>query len=148
MSKRAVEKLTEFRERNLFLRGMVPLIGYKSSCVYYDRAERFAGESKYPLGKMINFAIDGISSFSIKPLRMLVYMGILFILISLGILCWVLVRYMTDNVVQGWSSLILSVWFVGGCILVGMGIMGEYIGKVYVEVKDRPRYNIETVLSK
>lgn len=148
MSKRAVEKLTEFRERNLFLRGMVPLIGYKSSCVYYDRAERFAGESKYPLGKMINFAIDGISSFSIKPLRMLVYMGILFILISLGILCWVLVRYMTDNVVQGWSSLILSVWFVGGCILVGMGIMGEYIGKVYVEVKDRPRYNIETVLTK
>ena len=148
MSKRAVEKLTEFRERNLFLRGMVPLIGYKSSCVYYDRAERFAGESKYPFGKMINFAIDGISSFSIKPLRMLVYMGILFILISLGILCWVLVRYMTDNVVQGWSSLILSVWFVGGCILVGMGIMGEYIGKVYVEVKDRPRYNIETVLTK
>ena len=148
MSKRAVEKLTEFRERNLFLRGMVPLIGYKSSCVYYDRAERFAGESKYPLGKMINFAIDGISSFSIKPLRMLVYMGILFILISLGILCWVLVRYMTDNVVQGWSSLILSVWFVGGCILVGMGIMGEYIGKVYVEVKDRQRYNIETVLTK
>lgn len=148
MSKRAVEKLTEFRERNLFLRGMVPLIGYKSSCVYYDRAERFAGESKYPLGKMINFAIDGISSFSIKPLRMLVYMGILFILISLGILCWVLVRYMTDNVVQGWSSLILSVWFVGGCILIGMGIMGEYIGKVYVEVKDRPRYNIETVLTK
>ena len=148
MSKRAVEKLAEFRERNLFLRGMVPLIGYKSSCVYYDRAERFAGESKYPLGKMINFAIDGISSFSIRPLRMLVYMGIFFILISLGILCWVLVRYMTDKVVQGWSSLILSVWFIGGCILIGMGIMGEYIGKVYVEVKDRPRYNIETVLTK
>ena len=148
MSQRAVNQLTHFRERNLFLRGMVPLIGYKSTSVYYDRAERFAGESKYPLGKMVNFALDGITSFSIRPLRMLVYMGLLFILISLGILCWVLVRWMTGNVVQGWSSLMLSVWFVGGCILVGLGIMGEYIGKVYIEVKDRPRYNIETVLTK
>lgn len=148
MSQRAVEQLTHYRERNLFLRGMVPLIGYKSTCVYYDRAERFAGESKYPLGKMVNFAIDGITSFSTRPLRMLVYMGLLFILISIGILCWVLVRWMTHNVVQGWSSLMLSVWFVGGCILIGLGVMGEYIGKVYIEVKDRPRYNIETVLTK
>ncbi len=148
MSQRAVEKLTEFRERNLFLRGMVPLIGYKSTSVYYDRAERFAGESKYPLGKMVNFALEGITSFSIRPLRLLVYMGLLFIFISLIILCWVLVRYMTDNVVQGWTSLMLSIWFVGGCILIGMGIMGEYIGKVYIEVKDRPRYNIENVLTK
>lgn len=148
MSQRAVERLTEFRERNLFLRGMVPLIGYKTSSVYYDRAERFAGKSKYPLGKMVNFALEGITSFSIRPLRLLLYMGLLFILISLSILIWVFVRYLTNSVVPGWSSLMLSVWFVGGCILVGMGITGEYIGKIYMEVKDRPRYNIEMVLSK
>ena len=148
MSQRAVEKLTEFRERNLFLRGMVPLIGYKTACVYYDRAEWFAGESKYPLGKMVNFALEGVTSFSIRPLRLLLYMGILFILISFFILLWVLIRYMGGAVVPGWSSLMLSVWFVGGCILVGLGIVGEYIGKIYIEVKDRPRYNIETVLSK
>ena len=148
MSQRAVEKLTAFRERNLFLRGMVPLIGYKTTSVYYDRAERFAGESKYPLAKMVNFAIEGITSFSIRPLRLLLYMGMIFILVSLCILCWVLVKFIAGSVVPGWSSLMLSVWFVGGCILVGLGTVGEYIGKIYMEVKDRPRYNIEKTLSK
>jgi glycosyltransferase involved in cell wall biosynthesis len=146
MSRRAVEQLSKYRERNLFLRGLVPLIGYKSDNVYFDRAKRFAGESKYPLKKMLNFAVDGITSFSIQPLRLLFHIGLLFIFISIGIFIWVLWRYLNDQVVPGWSSIILSIWFVGGSILMGMGIMGEYIGKMYLEVKDRPRYNIETTL--
>ena len=145
MSRRAVEQLCRYRERNLFLRGLVPLIGYKTDKVYYDRKERMAGESKYPLKKMIQFAADGITSFSTYPLHLLFFTGLFFILVSLGILIWVVCRYLTNNVVPGWSSLMLSVWFVGGCILVGMGILGEYIGKVYIEVKDRPRFNIEQV---
>ncbi len=146
MSTRAVKYLLSFRERNLFLRGMVTLVGYRTSCVYYDRAKRFAGESKYPLSKMLNFALDGITSFSIKPVRMILYLGVLFLLIALGILCWVISVYIRGLVVPGWSSLILSIWFCSGCLLIGLGIVGEYVGKIYVEVKDRPRYNIETVL--
>lgn len=146
MSRRAVRQLANYRERNLFLRGLVPLIGYKSDSVYYDRAKRFAGESKYPLRKMLNFAIDGITSFSIQPLRLLFHVGLLFILISLCIFAWVLYKYFTGDVVTGWSSLILSIWFVGGTVLTGLGITGEYIGKMYMEVKDRPRYNIEKQL--
>ncbi|MBQ7423013.1 MAG: glycosyltransferase family 2 protein [Prevotella sp.] len=147
MSHRAVEQLCHYRERNLFLRGIVPLIGYRSSCIYYDRQERFAGESKYPLRKMMNFAVDGITSFSIRPVRMVFGMGIIFLIISLGIFIYVLHSYLMGSVVPGWASLILSIWFVGGCILLGLGIVGEYIGKTYMEVKDRPRYNIEKLLS-
>lgn len=146
MSQRAVRQLTNYRERNLFLRGLVPLVGYKSDQVYYDRAKRFAGESKYPLKKMLNFALDGITSFSIQPLRLLFHTGLLFILISFFIFIWVLYKYFTGDVVTGWSSLILSIWFVGGTVLTGLGITGEYIGKMYMEVKDRPRYNIEETL--
>ncbi len=146
MSKRALAFLLQFRERNLFLRGMVPLVGYNTACVYYERKERFAGESKYPLSKMINFAVDGITSFSIKPVRMVLYLGLLFLLISLGILCWVLFAYTQGIVVPGWSSLMLSIWFCSGCVLFGLGVVGEYIGKIYLEVKNRPRYNIERTL--
>ena len=146
MSRRAVHQLSNYRERNLFLRGLVPLLGYHSDIVYYDRARRFAGESKYPLGKMLNFALDGITSFSIRPLRLLFHLGLFFILIALCILIWVLYKYITGDVVTGWSSLILSIWFVGGCVLTGLGITGEYVGKIYMEVKDRPRYNIEQTL--
>ena len=145
MSRRAVVQLCNFRERNLFLRGIVPLIGYETSSVYYDRSERKAGESKYPFGKMLNFAIDGITSFSVKPVRMIFAMGILFILTAFCILFYVIHSMLLHNAVPGWASIILSIWFVGGSILIGLGIVGEYIGKIYVEVKDRPRYNIEKV---
>ena len=146
MSKRAIEQLCKFRERNLFLRGIVPLIGYNTTSVYYDRVERFAGESKYPFNKMLNFAIDGITSFSVKPVRMILLVGVLFLLITLGVLVYTLHSLWIGHVVPGWTSLMLSVWFVGAVILISLGIVGEYIGKIYIEVKDRPRYNIESVL--
>jgi glycosyltransferase involved in cell wall biosynthesis len=148
MSKRALEHLSHFRETNLFLRGIVPLIGYKSANVYYDRAERFAGESKYPFRKMMNFAIDGITSFSIKPIRMVFGLGVSFMVVSLFVLIYVIYSLICNNAVSGWASLMLSIWFVGGCCLLGIGIIGEYVGKIYTEVKDRPRYNIEDVLLK
>lgn len=143
MSRRAVKQLLNYRERNLFLRGIVPLVGYRTDSVFYDRSERLAGESKYPLSKMINFAVNGITSFSIKPVRMVLTLGIIFTLIALGILVYVLIAYFNGRTVSGWASLILSLWFIGGCVLIGLGIVGEYIGKIYIEVKDRPRYNIE-----
>lgn len=146
MSRRAVEQLSHYRERNLFLRGIVPLIGYKTTSVYYSRSERFAGESKYPLSKMLNFAIDGITSFSVKPLRIISTLGMLFMLCSLAAMIYTLVVYFKGETVQGWASLMLSVWFLGSLILIAIGITGEYIGKIYIEVKDRPRYNIEKIL--
>ena len=146
MSQRALRQLLLYRERNLFLRGMVPTIGYKTDCVYYDRAERFAGESKYPLKKMISFAFDGITSFSVKPVHVVLYFGIIFLIIAFGIFCFVMYSLFMGHVVQGWTSLMLSIWFCSGCILLGLGIVGEYIGKIYVEVKDRPRFNIERIL--
>ena len=146
MSQRALRQLLRYRERNLFLRGMVPTIGYKTDCVYYDRAERFAGESKYPLKKMISFAFDGITSFSVKPVHMVLYFGIVFLIVSFSIFCFVMYSLFRGNAVPGWTSLMLSVWFCSGCILLGLGIVGEYVGKIYVEVKDRPRFNIERVL--
>ena len=148
MSRRAVAQLMRYRERNLFLRGIVPLVGFPSACVYYNRSARLAGESKYPLRKMLSFAVDGITSFSIKPVRMVFTLGVLFTLIALGILIYTLVAYFTGRAVSGWASLILSLWFIGGCVLIGLGIVGEYIGKIYIEVKDRPRYNIESKLLK
>lgn len=146
MSQRALRQLLRYRERNLFLRGMVPTIGYKTDCVYYDRAERFAGESKYPLKKMISFAFDGITSFSVKPVHMVLYFGIVFLIVAFSIFCFVMYSLFRGNAVPGWTSLMLSVWFCSGCILLGLGIVGEYVGKIYVEVKDRPRFNIECVL--
>ena len=146
MSQRALRQLLRYRERNLFLRGMVPTIGYKTDCVYYDRAERFAGESKYPLKKMISFAFDGITSFSVKPVHMVLYFGIVFLIVAFSIFCFVMYSLFRGNAVPGWTSLMLSVWFCSGCILLGLGSVGEYVGKIYVEVKDRPRFNIERVL--
>ena len=146
MSSRAIQQLCRFRERNLYLRGLVPLIGYQTACVYYNRDKRFAGESKYPFKKMLNFAIDGITSFSVKPVRMIFWLGCIFLLIALCVTIWTLRAYFLHDTVPGWSSLMISLWLVGGTILVSLGIVGEYIGKIYIEVKDRPRYNEEELL--
>lgn len=149
MSKRAVEYLCEFKERNLFLRGLVPLLGFKSSSVYYKRYERVAGESKYPLRKMLHLAVDGITSFSVTPVRFVFVLGLIFILVALSILIYVAISYASHNVVPGWSSLMLSLWFCSGCVLLCLGIIGEYIGKIYIEIKGRPRYYIaETIINK
>lgn len=147
MSKRAVEQLGYYKERNLFLRGIVPLIGYETTSVYYRRSERFAGESKYPLSKMFNFAVDGITSFSVRPLRLIASLGFLFLFCSLIAVVYTLYVYFNGETVAGWASLMLSVWFLGSLILIAIGIVGEYIGKIYLEVKERPRYNIEKFLS-
>ena len=147
MSKRSLDFLAEFKESNLFLRGIVPLIGYSTATVYYERKPRLAGDSKYPFKKMLNFAIDGITSFSIKPLRIISGLGFIMLLISCVALVYTLFSYFTGQVIPGWTSLILSVWFLGALILISIGILGEYIGKIYTETKHRPRYNIETFLS-
>ena len=146
MSKRALEHFAKFEESNLFLRGMMPLIGYETDNVYYERKERVAGESKYPLKKMLALAFDGITSFSIKPISMITGLGLLIVFGSFLAAIYALVSYFTGNVVQGWTSLILSIWFIGGVQLLAVGLVGQYIGKIYVEVKHRPRYNIEKVL--
>lgn len=143
MSQRAVDALCQYEERNLFLRGLVPLLGYKTDQVLYDRLERQAGESKYPLSKMLSFAIDGVTSFSVKPLRLIFDLGIIFLLISLCILIYVIVALCQGRGVQGWASLMLSIWFVGGCVLICLSIIAAYIGRIYTEEKHRPRYNIE-----
>lgn len=143
MSLRALQALISHPERNLFLRGMVKSIGFPSSCTYYDRKERLAGESKYPLKKMLNFAFDGITSFSVKPLRLISSLGISCMLVSAAFIVYGLYRYITHSVIEGWTSLMLSLWFIGGAILTSLGIIGEYIGKIYCEVKRRPRYFIE-----
>ena len=146
MSRRAVLALLDYKERNLFIRGIVTKLGYKTDCVYYDRSARTAGESKYPIKKMANFAIDGITSFSVKPVRMVFMVGILFLIIALIMLIYVLTAYFMGRAVSGWPSLILSVWLVGAFILIGLGIIGEYVGKIYTEVKNRPRYNVDTTI--
>ena len=146
MSRRAMEGLSEFREVNLFLRGIVPLIGYKSDIVTYERHERFAGEAKYPLKKMLAFATDGITSFSIKPIRMITTCGILIFGVSLLMLIYFLVVHFMGKTVHGWTSTIVSIWAIGGLQLLAIGIVGEYIGKIYLETKARPKYIIETVL--
>lgn len=148
MSLRAVEALISYPERNLFLRGMVPLIGFPTAEVFYARKERMAGESKYPLPKMINFALDGITSFSVKPLRFITAAGIIFIIVALAAIVYGLVAYFSGRVIPGWTSLLVSVWFIGGFILTAIGIIGEYIGKIYKEVKRRPRFFIEKDTSK
>ena len=148
MSLRSLRALISYPERNLFLRGMVKSNGFPYTCVYYDRKLRLAGESKYPLAKMINFAFDGITSFSVKPLRLITSIGILFMVISAAFIIYGLVRYITHSVIEGWTSLMLSLWFIGGAILTSLGIIGEYIGKIYREVKCRPRYFIEETIQK
>ena len=146
MSKRAVEQFSKFKETNMFLRGMVPLIGYQSDSVYYDRKERVAGESKYPLKKMLALAFNGISSFSVKPISMIMGLGMVIICCSILAAIYALISFFTGNVEPGWTSLILSIWFLGGLQLISIGMVGLYIGKIYMEVKERPRYNIEKVL--
>lgn len=148
MSKRALETLAQFKEVNLFLRGIVPLIGYDSDVVYYDRTERFAGSSKYPLKKMIAFAVEGITSLSIKPIRLITCMGFLVVLVGVIMLLYSLVQYFMGNVVAGWSSIMVSLWVIGGAILSAIGVIGEYIGKIYLETKSRPRYVIEKNMRK
>lgn len=146
MSARALDGLSEFREVNLFLRGIVPMIGYPSTKVYYERAERFAGESKYPLKKMLAFATQGITSLSVKPIRMITSLGILIFAISILMLIYFLIRYFTGQTVQGWTSIVVSVWAIGGLQLLAVGIIGEYIGKIYLETKARPKYFIQESL--
>lgn len=143
MSKRAIESLADFKEVNLFLRGMIPLIGYKSDIVYYERHERFAGQSKYPLGKMITFALEGITSLSIKPIRMVTILGILVSLSSLIPLMYSVLQWCRGNTVQGWTTIIVSIWAIGGIQILCIGIVGEYIGKIYLETKRRPKFIID-----
>lgn len=143
MSRRALQALMAYPERNLFLRGMVTALGFRTAKVFYDRRERFAGQSKYPLGKMVSFALDGITSFSVRPLRYIAMLGLLFILISVAVIVYGVVVYCQGNTIPGWTSLLVSVWFIGGAILLALGIMGEYVGKIYKEVKRRPRYFVE-----
>ncbi|MCH5337704.1 MAG: glycosyltransferase family 2 protein [Acetatifactor sp.] len=147
MSKRAVEEFSKYKETNLFLRGMIPLIGYQTDNVYYDRKERVAGESKYPLKKMLALAFNGISSFSVKPISLILGVGVFIIFFSILAAIYALISYFTGHVVPGWTSLILSIWFLGGVQLLAIGLVGQYIGKIYIEVKGRPRYNIEKVLT-
>ncbi|WP_050696707.1 glycosyltransferase family 2 protein [Anaeromassilibacillus senegalensis] len=143
MSRRALDALSEYREVNLFLRGIVPLIGFRSDYVYYDRHERFAGESKYPLKKMISFALDGITSFSVKPLKIISRLGIIVSVLSVFGLIYALISYFTGNAVAGWTATVSSIWLLGGIQLLCIGVVGGYIGKIYSEVKARPRYCIE-----
>ena len=141
-SKRVLNSFSDFQEVNLFLRGLFPLVGYKSDKVYYERKERFAGESKYPLKKMLNFAWDGITSFSVKPLRFICIMGFVIIFISICIMIYSLIRKLMGNTVDGWTFLSISIWFIGGLQMTSIGVIGEYVGKIYSETKRRPRYII------
>lgn len=143
MSRRAVKALLTYPERNVFLRGLVCTLGYPSACVYYDRKERFAGTSKYPFKKMMAFAIEGITSFSVRPLQYITYSGILFMMMSVVAICYGIYSYLEGWAIPGWTSLLVSLWFIGGAILLACGIIGTYIGKIYNEVKQRPRYIIE-----
>lgn len=144
LSKRATESLLDFKERNLFLRGMVPLVGYDSAKVYYARKERFAGKSKYPLSKMLHFALDGITSFSIAPIHLILYLGVLTVIFSIIMMIYTLVEKINGHIVSGWASLMISIWFLGGVQLISISIIGEYVGKIFSEVKHRPRFVIET----
>lgn len=147
MSARSLDCFAEYKEKNLYLRGIVPLIGFKTDCVYYERKERVAGESKYPLKKMLALAIEGITSFSTKPIQMVTWLGIIIVFLSILAFVYALVSFIFFSVEPGWTSLMVSVWFLGGVQLVSIGLIGQYIGKIYMEVKNRPRFNIETFLS-
>lgn len=142
-SKKVLNDLENFEEVNLFLRGMFPLIGYKSDVVYYERNERFAGESKYPLKKMINFAVDGITSFSVKPIRLILNVGIIIFIISIIMVIYALINKIIGNTVSGWTFIVCSIWLIAGVQILSLGVIGEYIGKIYNETKRRPKYIIE-----
>ena len=146
LSRRALQSLSEFGEVNLFLRGIVPMLGYKSDIVYYERAKRFAGESKYPLKKMLSFAIEGITSLSTKPIKMITGLGFFIFITSIVVLIYSLVRYFTGQTIPGWTTTVLSVWAIGGIIMISLGVIGEYIGKIYLETKNRPRFIIESYI--
>ena len=146
MSNRALDILSQYGESNLFLRGIIPQIGLSTAIVTYDRHERVAGESKYPLKKMISFSIDGITSFSSRPIRMILLLGVLLLVLDVIMCIYVAVAYFGHEAIPGWTSLMLSVWFLGSVTLIGLGVVGEYIGKIFVEVKHRPRYNISEYL--
>ena len=143
MTSRALKALLQYPERNLFLRGIVRQLGFREGRVYYDRTRRTAGESKYPLRKMIHFSIDGITSFSVAPMRFITFAGLIMTLIALIIIIYALVEYLDGNVIPGWTSMLVSLWFIGGIVTTGVGITGIYIGKIYTEVKRRPRYFVE-----
>ncbi len=146
MSKRAIEGLAEFKEVNLFLRGIIPMIGYPSDFVYYERGERFAGESKYPLKKMISFAVEGITSLSIKPVQLITILGFFIFFVSIIMLLYSFIRHFRGATIVGWTTLMVSVWAIGGLILLSLGIVGEYVGKIYLETKERPRFLVEQFL--
>lgn len=146
MSQRALQALMSYPERNLFLRGLVNTLGFTTAMVYYDRAERFAGESKYPLRKMLAFAIDGITSFSVRPLRYITILGLACMLISICAIIYGIAMYVEGRAIVGWTSQLVSIWFIGGAILLACGIIGEYVGKIYTEVKRRPRYFIDKTI--
>ena len=148
MGKNALEALSEYREVNLFLRGIIPILGFKTGVVYYARTERLAGTSKYPLGKMLQFAFEGITSFSIKPVRLITFFGVLLFTISLAMIVYFFIRYFSGHTISGWASIACSLWGIGGLILLSIGIIGEYIGKIYLEAKHRPRFHIEKFLYK
>lgn len=146
MSRRALKALMSYPERNIFLRGMVPRIGLSTACVYYDRKERMAGESKYPFSKMFALAMDGITSFSVRPLQWIYIAGFIMVFLALVAITYCLSVYQFSEVVWGWTSILISIWFIGGATLVSIGIIGEYIGKIYREVKRRPRYFVEKIV--
>ena len=147
MSKRALQAFSEFKETNLFLRGLVPMVGFKSDIVTYERSERLAGESKYPLKKMLALAWEGITSLSTKPIKFITRLGLIIFLVSLVMLIYSLIRYFTGATQDGWASLAISIWAIGGLQLLAIGIIGEYIGKIYLETKHRPRYIVEEYLN-
>lgn len=147
MSKRVLNELENYKEVNLFLRGIIPLVGFPSTSVYYERHERYAGESKYPLKKMLQFAFDGVTSLSIKPIRLITSIGLIIFLLSLAMLIYTIVIHFTGGSMAGWSSIMTSVWALGGLQLFSIGVIGEYIGKIYLETKARPRYIIQEYLN-
>lgn len=147
MTRRAVQALMQYEERNMFLRGMVRQLGFNEGFVYYDRTARTAGESKYPLRKMLSFSIDGITSFSTAPLRFVTLVGLGMILVSLGYIIYALWQYAYGDAVHGWTSILVSLWFIGGVVTTGVGVTGTYVGKIYTEVKRRPRYFVDKALN-
>jgi len=146
MGKNALQALAEYGEVNIFLRGIIPLLGFKTGVEYYTRTERLAGTSKYPLRKMLKFAFEGITSFSVKPIRMITFLGIFIFTVSIAMIVYFFVRYFTGHTIGGWASMACSLWGIGGLILFSIGVVGEYIGKIYLEAKRRPRYHIEQFL--
>lgn len=145
MSKRAVLALSQFDEVNLFLRGLIPMLGFPSEIVTYERHERAAGETKYPLKKMISFAVEGITSLSVKPIQLITKLGMLFVVISIVMFVWMLIQHFSGNTIEGWTSILCSLWFIGGVMVFSIGMIGEYIGKIYLETKHRPKYFIEEI---